>query len=580
MSGASISSDRQRTPEIESRWVLRWLAAIIGSWLLLWLLSSYRDRGPDVPTDLAEKSGFNAAQAEVWLREVFEPEEPHPSGSAANLRVRERIASLVARWGLEVVRQETELARRPGEPAFPLCNLMFRITGSAASDSAVLVVAHHDSVTTGPGIGDDGSGVAIVLELARTLQKEASPRNDVIFLLTDGEERGLLGARQFCAEHPWAKQARVAINLEARGTSGPSLMFQTGAPNRWLMELFAKHVSRPRTSSLFFEIYRFLPNDTDFTIFNRAGINGFNFAFIGDVVNYHTKHDNLQNLSRRSLQHQGQNAREVLWALAQADLDVPREGNAVYFDLLSQWLIWWPVPWTLPIASGLLLLTVLFTWMGARSQIEERENLTLSRLVLRWLSDLLVLLIAWTITGGLGHLLSWDARLRFPWPLASTALLLAYWFTAAALLFGLSRAIGPRGGLRFHAVVLSWHWSLISLLLALLVPGASYLFLVPGVFLVASLALADCRPLNLSSGLALAAVAVGAIWIPNERLFYDALGFAFPLAVAFRPLIACSILVPWFCQIKSTWAWRIGIALVIAAVCFAASAIAQNRWAA
>ena len=141
MSGASISSDRQRTPEIESRWVLRWLAAIIGSWLLLWLLSSYRDRGPDVPTDLAEKSGFNAAQAEVWLREVFEPEEPHPSGSAANLRVRERIASLVARWGLEVVRQETELARRPGEPAFPLCNLMFRITGSAASDSAVLVLA-------------------------------------------------------------------------------------------------------------------------------------------------------------------------------------------------------------------------------------------------------------------------------------------------------------------------------------------------------------------------------------------------------------------------------------------------------
>lgn len=564
-----------------SRRTVRWLAAIAAAWLLLVLFSSSRDQGPAIPTSLEEASGFNAVQAEAWLREVFVPEEPHPAGTAANARVRERIERLASGWGFEVERQVTGLARRPGEAKVPLCNLMFRIAGSGQTKSAVLIVAHYDSVSTGPGISDDGSGVAIVLELARTFQSLPAPRNDLIFLLTDGEESGLLGARQFCAEHPWASAARAVINLEARGTSGPSLMFQTGAPNRWLIELFARHASRPRTSSLFFEIYRFLPNDTDFTIFSREGINGFNFAFIGKVVNYHTSNDNLEQLDRRSLQHQGQNAREALQALAQADLDAPREGNAVYFDLLGKWLVWWPEEWTLPATVALLLLTLLCGYFFRRqSASDSRREFALQRLLLRWLADLLILLLAWTITGGLGHLLAWDARLRFPWPVASTALLLTYWLTALALLFGLSRLVGPRGGLGFHATVTGWHWTFLALLLALGVPGASYLFLVPAGLLVVALGLTLLRPAGLKLGLALAALVVGCLWIPNERLFYDALGFAFPLAVAFRPAVACSILLPWFSQLSSRAAWRLGFALIIAAICFAVSAIAQNRWVA
>lgn len=578
MSGTASSSESGEPSARSSQLAVRWLVLTIAAWLLLWLVSSYRDAGPSVPASPAENSGFNAAGAELWLREVFEPEFPHPAGSAANAQVRKRIVQLVSSWGYEVTQQETELARRPGETKLPLCNLMFRLAGSGKSSSAVLVVAHYDSVSTGPGIGDDASGVAIVLELARAFRSESKPRNDLIFLLTDGEELGLLGARQFCAEHPWAKQARAVINLEARGTSGPSLMFQTGEPNRWLIELFARYVSRPRTSSLFFEIYRFLPNDTDFTIFNRAGINGFNFAFIGNVINYHTPNDNLEQLNRRSFQHQGQNAREVLQALAHADLESPKEGNAVYFDLFGRWLIWWPTAWTLPAASGLLLMTFLFFALWRRATPERREEFTVRRLALRWLADLLILLLAWAITGGLGHLLAWDAKLRFPWPVAAPALLLTYWLIALALLFGLGRLLRPRGGLAFHTAVLTCHWSLISVLLALLIPGASYLFLVPAGFLVLALALSLLRPALLSLGLAVATIIAGCLWIPNERLFYDALGFAFPLTVAFRPVIAGSLFLPWLWQLNPRSAWRIGIGLVVVAVIVAVSAIAQNRW--
>ena len=53
---------------------------------------------------------------------------------------------------------------------------------------------------------------------------------------------------------------------------------------------------RPSTSSLFYEVYEHLPNDTDLTVFKRLGLAGINFAAIGHVVHYHTPLDNLENV--------------------------------------------------------------------------------------------------------------------------------------------------------------------------------------------------------------------------------------------------------------------------------------------
>ena len=52
----------------------------------------------------------------------------------------------------------------------------------------------------------------------------------------------------------------------------------------------------PVTSSMFYEIYRTLPNDTDFTVFKRAGIPGVNFAYIENSQHYHRPQDNQANL--------------------------------------------------------------------------------------------------------------------------------------------------------------------------------------------------------------------------------------------------------------------------------------------
>ena len=232
----------------------RWLALIALAWLAILAIANYRNRGPDLLERDTVNSQFVGGNALELLKQIFLPEQPHPAGSEANRKVRESIREVATAWGYEVISQETELARRPNTAPIPLTNLMFRLEGSNDSDDAVVVMAHYDSVSTGPGIGDDASGVAVLLELAHMARQLPAHRNDIIFLLTDGEEFGLLGARQFSAEHPWMKHAKIVINLEARGSSGPSLMFQTGQPNRWLIELFARNVSHPRTSSLFFEV--------------------------------------------------------------------------------------------------------------------------------------------------------------------------------------------------------------------------------------------------------------------------------------------------------------------------------------
>ena len=77
---------------------------------------------------------------------------------------------------------------------------------------AVLLVAHYDSVPTAAGAADDGSGVAALLEAARAQRAGPPPRNDVIFLFTDGEERGLLGAKHF-VQAPPVPLASIAMNL-------------------------------------------------------------------------------------------------------------------------------------------------------------------------------------------------------------------------------------------------------------------------------------------------------------------------------------------------------------------------------
>src|SRR5262249_51178235 len=132
-------------------------------------------------------------------------------------------------------------------------NVIARLPGTGGRSDALLLAAHYDSVAAGPGAADDTAGVATLLETLRALRALSPLQNDVIFLITDGEEDGLLGASAFVAEHPWMRDVRLALNFEARGNSGVSQMFETSPGNGALMNTLAKSLPHPSASSLTYE---------------------------------------------------------------------------------------------------------------------------------------------------------------------------------------------------------------------------------------------------------------------------------------------------------------------------------------
>ena len=274
---------------------------------------------------------FSAGRAMVHVERIAT--RPRPAGSAQHDRVRDDLVASLGALGLTVVHQVATVQQGTvAVRAARVENLMVRLPGTA-STGAVLLAAHYDSVPAGPGAADDGSGVATLLEATRAIKAGPALRNDLIVLLTDAEEHGLLGAQAFVEQHPWARDVRMVLDFEARGTSGASQMFETSAGNGAVVAEWASLAPKPAGSSLTYEVYKRLPNDTDFSMFKKLGTAGLNFAFIGNWERYHTPHDSPGNLDQGSLQHEGDAAVVLARRFGALDLAALQSRDAVYFSL-------------------------------------------------------------------------------------------------------------------------------------------------------------------------------------------------------------------------------------------------------
>ena len=111
---------------------------------------------------------------------------------------------------------------------------------SVLARSYVVLSAHLDHVGVGTpdesgdsiynGADDNASGVAVLLEVADALSRlHERPRRSVIFLAASGEERGLLGSRDF-TDDPSGRIDRVVanVNLDMLGRNDPGVLFQLG----------------------------------------------------------------------------------------------------------------------------------------------------------------------------------------------------------------------------------------------------------------------------------------------------------------------------------------------------------------
>ena len=266
--------------------------------------------------------------------------EPHPAGSAANENVREYILAQLKDLGLET---ETQ---REGS----LENVMAWITG-VNSTGIILLTAHLDSVAQSPGATDDGSGVAALLETARALKSDTPLRNTILFLFTDDEESGLVGAEAFIAHHPIAKEVKVVIGLDAGGLTGPGVLSTTSPHNGWLIRQLAQADHSVIGSSA---INALADSGTDFGhAFKPAGFSGYAFDLYWDR-RIHTPEDNIENVNPASIQHQGDHALSLARHFGNLEqLTDPKEPDAVYFSVLRLFTVSYSPTWAIVLSIGL-----------------------------------------------------------------------------------------------------------------------------------------------------------------------------------------------------------------------------------
>ena len=340
-----------------------WLWAFLG--LAIWLLAAQMNRGPEPRGLDTPVRDFSAARAMAGLARLQGPARPHPAGSAENAAIHARLLQELAAMDVPAERLDTRQCY--SEPRFSVieCADIGDVIATVVpgGGKAIVLMAHMDSVPAGPGAGDDGSGVATLLETIRALKADnSSSRHPVIALFTDGEEVGLLGAAAFVADPRWRQRVGVAINVEARGSNGQSLLFQTSPGDARLVDLYARNAPRFATSSLYDVIYKVLPNDTDLTPFLKAGLAGYNFGFVGEVAHYHTALDTIANLDPRSLQSGGDAVLSLTRGLMAQDFAALQGGDAIYLDVMGAWLPRLPAFLALPLALLAFAVIAFLAW--------------------------------------------------------------------------------------------------------------------------------------------------------------------------------------------------------------------------
>lgn len=517
-------------------------------------LAMMRREPPDPRPADAPAAEFSAARAHEVLRGLLGDGRPHPTGSEANARIRDRIVARLRGLGYSPQIQRGFACSPWSASCAQVENVVARLEG-AQSDGAVLLMAHYDSVPAGPGAGDDMAGVASVLEVARALKSGPPPRNTVIFLLEDGEEPGLLGAQLF-AGSPAAAEVKTVVNLEARGTSGPSVMFETIGDDALAVSLYGSDAPDPVTSSVFVTIYELMPNNTDLTVFKRSrGVSGLNFAFVGQPGHYHSSLDTLENVSVSSLQHHGDNALAAVRSLAASDdLARPPAGDKVFFDVLGLTVLSWPKGWTLAIAIVALLLVL------AAVILAFRRGLTGGALGF----GVLAFLGAIVLAGIAGYGMSTIARgaSSVPWVANPVPLLAAFWLMPLAAVGFLSASLSGRAGALGLWAGVWLGWSLLGLALVLAgLPGISYLFLVPALIAGAA-GLVSRGPV----ALLLPVLVAGILWFPILSPLYGGLGAGGLLPIAILMAILLSGTAPFFAAAPGKVAKGVAVAAIVLAV--------------
>jgi hypothetical protein len=538
------------------RWIGVVVALVLGALAAVSLLAL---EPPDPLSASAPANEFSAERAFSHVEQIAE--RPHPVGSAANAEVRDYLVGQLEDLGLRpTVQQATSARTMEGTASMArVQNIHAQIPGSSPTGH-VLLVAHYDSVPRGPGAADDGAGVAAILEIARAITSSSPPRNDIDIVFTDAEEPWLLGAQAFVRDDRLDPRRSVVLNLEARGTSGPALMFQSSPDNASVIPALAS-VQRPITSSGWEACYQLLPGDTDFTVFRKAGFAGMNFAFFEGSARYHTPEDSPANLDHASLQHMGSTVLATAHHFAGQDLGAPRGGSLTYFTVLGE-LVHYPQGLAVPLAvlaAVVFVATLLYARRRGARGVRWAAVSFLGLLVVTTALGIGVWQVLRLLHPGYGSFHTGDTY-RPEWYaaglLALTAALTVAWYLM------MRRRRAPE-----ELALSTWAWFVVlAIPTAVLVPWAAYLFswipLVGCLFLAAALRWGGEEPTWRYLALSAAALPAVALLVPLVDLLLS-IGLAFASGPMFMAVLVLVTALPVMDLLALRRAWLVPVATAV-----------------
>ncbi|XP_011872010.1 PREDICTED: endoplasmic reticulum metallopeptidase 1-like [Vollenhovia emeryi] len=306
-------------------------------------------------------------------------------------------------------------------------NVVVKVGPHRPTMHSLLLNCHFDSFLGSPGGSDDSAGCAVMLEILRIITR--GPRilkHSVVFLFNGAEENLLQASHGFITQHPWAKDIRMFINLEACGAGGRELLFQAGPHNPWIIEMYAKSVPYPYASSLAQEIFEsgIVPGDTDFRIFRDFGkISGLDFAWSKNGYVYHTRFDNVDQIPLGALQRTGDNilalTQGIIFGDHLSDIDAQESrGSLVFFDFLGAFVIRWPqyIASTVNIASIIIAgYSIHLNMQSARRNVKRwmymrHLLICIGVIIISWWASMFSCTLVALFLTKLGKVMSWYAR--------------------------------------------------------------------------------------------------------------------------------------------------------------------------
>lgn len=175
------------------------------------------------------------------------------------------------------------------------------------SDETIVLGGHYDSVSAGPGAGDNASGTATLIELARVMGSRPQPQDTLVFIAFDAEELGLLGSRAYVNNLSSAEIAKLRgmMNFDMLGAGGGPLLLMGNGSIALLGRSSAKELGiDARNGSL--------PANagSDHESFARRGVD--TVFFMRDYNLLHTPEDTIDQVKPEYLDEAGRVAQRML----------------------------------------------------------------------------------------------------------------------------------------------------------------------------------------------------------------------------------------------------------------------------